>query len=396
MNAPDPHHDPSPLAASFGPVLLLTFVFFGNFSVRQLVGPLLPAMEAELGMGHQQSGNLVLMLGIGLFTGQLAAAVLNGWKGYKVSITISLWGAAAASFIISLLTSPAALYLAFIVLGMTAGIYSPTGIALVTALVRPPDWGKALSIHEFAPNLALVAAPFIGSAAIAMGSWRSAYLGCAAVLAFMAVVQMVWGKDASHLPVPASMDQIKVATSDVSFWVIALMLSIGVCLETGVYTMVPLFLVNECGFEMARANYILGWSRVPGLLMVLVSGWITDRFSAGTTIAAALGINGMSIVLMAVGPVAWVVPAIFVQGAATAAMFPPILAGISSIVEAKDRSLYLSLSLAITPVFGGGMVPAFIAYVGEMSSFSLGMVVTGVLTLCGIGLVPLLKGKKPS
>ncbi len=75
-------------------------------------------------------------------------------------------------------------------------------------------------------------------------------------------------------------------------------------------------------------------------------------------------------------------------------MFPPILAGISSIVEARDRSLYLSLSLAITPIIGGGIAPAFIAYVGEISSFSLGMAMIGILTLCSIGLVPLLKGKK--
>lgn len=394
MNAPDACDIPLSLNDSLGSVGLLTLLFFVNFSVRQLMGPLLPAIEADLGIGHQQSGTMVLMLGIGLCGGQLVAALLSGWKGYRFSIFISLWGAAATAMMIAVSNSTVALYCAFIGLGLTAGIYSPSGIALVTALVRPPDWGKALSIHEFAPNLALVVAPFVGTAAVAMGSWRSAYVFCALALAVMGTIQGLWGADTSQRPLPAKVEQIKSAISDPSFWVIVLILSLGVCLETGVYTMTPLFLVNECGFELGDANSILGWSRVPALIMVLVAGWITDRFSAGVTIAAALGINGMTIIVMAVGPNALVLPAIFIQGAATAAMFPPILTAVSTIVETKDRSLYLSLSLAITPIIGGGIVPAAIAYVGDIASFSMGMTATGILTLCGIGLVPLLNRKK--
>ena len=390
----DARHSPLSLHRALGSVLFLTMLFFVNFSVRQLVGPLLPAMEVELGMNHQQSGNLVLILGIGLLGGQLLAALLSGWRGYKFSVTVSLWGAAVSAMMIATLHSTMALYGAFIALGMTAGIYSPTGIALVTSLVRPLDWGKALSLHEFAPNLALMAVPFIGSAAVAVSSWRSAYGGCAVVLALMAVIQGIFGRDAAHRPMPVKIEQIKAAGSDSSFWVMVFTLSLGVSLETGVYTMVPLFLVNQCGFELSDANAILGWSRAPGLIMVLIAGWITDRFSAGKTTATALGINGVTIILMAVGPSAWIVPAIFIQGVATAAIFPPILAGLSAIVEEKDRSLYLSLSLAITPIIGGGVVPATIAYVGEIASFSWGMAVTGVLTLCGIGLAPFLSGKK--
>lgn len=37
------------LDRTLGPVLLLTFIFFIHFVTRQVAGPLLPAMERELG-----------------------------------------------------------------------------------------------------------------------------------------------------------------------------------------------------------------------------------------------------------------------------------------------------------------------------------------------------------
>ena len=155
--------------------------------------------------------------------------------------------------------------------------------------------------------------------------------------------------------------------------------------------MVPLFLVHERGFDLAAANGLLGLSRIPGLFVVLLAGWITDRLGPSTTVTLALAVTGTAIVVMAVGPAGWVAAAVFVQSAASACLFPPILSMASAISTPENRALTLSLSLAVAPVVGGGLLPAGIALAGDLGSFAAGLVAAGVLTAAGIGLVRPLK-----
>ena len=44
-------------------------------------------------------------------------------------------------------------------LGLAAGLYMPSAIATITALVDQRHWGKAIAIHELAPNLAFFTGP---------------------------------------------------------------------------------------------------------------------------------------------------------------------------------------------------------------------------------------------
>jgi NNP family nitrate/nitrite transporter-like MFS transporter len=57
-------------------------------------------------------------------------------------------------------------------LGAGAGLYLPSGIATLTGLVAPRHWGKAIAIHELAPNLDFVTAPLLSEALLNWTSWR--------------------------------------------------------------------------------------------------------------------------------------------------------------------------------------------------------------------------------
>lgn len=379
------------LGKCLGPVLLLTLIFFVNFVARQIAGPLLPAMEADLALSHTQSGLFILVMGIGFFVSQISAAFLAAKWGYRRCILISLWGTAVVTAVIGRVDSIWALYLGFLGLGITGGLYVPTGIALITVLVRSQDWGKAIGIHELAPNLALILVPFMATASVMFGSWRLGYTGLAIGLAILGVVYAGLGVDSHDRPAPPDVDRIRVILTNPSFWYMALLLSLAVGVETGVYAMVPLFLVNERTFDLADANQLLGLSRIPGLVMVLLSGWITDRLSPTTTISMALGLTGAAVVVMGAGPKAWLIPAVYLQAATTACLFPPILSMASQISTTANRALMLSLNLAVAPVIGGGLLPAGIALAGDLGSFGYGLVAAGILTTAGIGLVALVK-----
>jgi NNP family nitrate/nitrite transporter-like MFS transporter len=201
------------------------------------------------------------------------------------------------------------------------------------------------------------------------------------------------GIDMEKRPSPPSFSQIGRTLKNPSFWVVALLLSLAAGVETGVYSMLPLFLVNERSFGLDSANHLLGLSRLPGLAMVLFSGWITDRLKPAVTILLALCLSGVSLIFLGIGPRDMLTPAIYVQAAAAGCLFPPILSAASGISTARNRALTVSLSLAVSPVLGLGLIPAGIALAGDLGSFSTGLAAAGLLTLAGMALLPMLKRK---
>lgn len=369
------------------PVLLLTFIFFVHFLGRQLVGPLLPAMEEELGFRHAASGLLLLFMGLGLFLSQLGAAFLLAVLGYRWSIVLSLWGAATAMAAVGCMDSVRALSLGFLGLGVMSGLYAPAGIALISVLIRPQDWGKAMGIHETAPNLALILAPLVATLTLAWVSWRWAYLGLSGALAVTGIMVAAWGVDTQAKPTFPSLKRIRETATHPSFWILGGLLSLAVGVETGVYAVLPLFLVNERGYDLATANHLLGLSRIPGLAMVLISGWISDRLGSKTTLYLVLGMTGGTVIVMGLGPDSALIPLVFLQAAAAACLFPPILSVASGISTPENRALTISLSLAIAPVAGGGLLPAGIALAGDFGLFGAGLAVAGILVLAGTVLV---------
>ena len=377
-----------------GPVLLLTCIFFIHFVSRQIAGPLLPAMELELGLSHTQSGLFVLFMGFGFFLSQIGSAFLVCRWGYRRCILVSLWGGAAACCCLGAMKSALTLSFAFLGIGITGGLYVPAGIALITVLVRPQDWGKAMGIHELAPNIALISVPFLATAVVLLHSWRMGYLLLAGGLVVLALVYTFFGVDSRDRPSAPDGARIREIVSNPSFWCLGLLLSLAVGVETGVYTMVPLYLVNERAFDLAEANQLLGLSRIPGVVMVLASGWLTDRLSPSLTVSMGLGVTGAAVVLLGLGPDWLLTPAVFIQALSAACLFPPILSMASQISSLENRALTLSLSLAVAPLIGSGLLPAGIALAGDLGSFAAGMVGAGLLTMLGIGLVLGMKRRK--
>ncbi|MFN2355917.1 MAG: MFS transporter, partial [Desulfopila sp.] len=172
-----------------------------------------------------------------------------------------------------------------------------------------------------------------------------------------------------------------------SFWQLCVLLSMAVGVETGVYAMTPLYLVNERGFALSEANQLLGLSRIPSVALVLLSGWLTDRLSPTKAVAAALAVTGCALIGMGLGSAGVLVICVFLLAAAAACLFPPMLSMASAISTTENRALTLSLSIAVAPVIGSGLLPAAIAFTADIFSFAVGFTGTGLLLLAGIGLV---------
>ena len=182
---------------------------------------------------------------------------------------------------------------------------------------------------------------------------------------------------------PPGLTAIKDFIVDPAFWIMSLLFALGISSTLGVYTMLPLFLVNEHGLERDLANTIVGMSRISGLFMALAGGWASDRFGPRKVMIAVFLLTGVTTVLMGAASNRWVLAAVFVQPLLAVCFFPAGFAALSRIGPAGSRNLAVSLTIPIAFLLGGGAVPSLIGYMGDMASFAAGIMLVGAVVTGG-------------
>ncbi len=140
------------------PILLLAFIFYLNFVSRIILAPLLPAIEHSLAISHGQAGTLFLCISSGYFISLPCSGFVSARLGHKWSIVATMAAISISMLFVSLASTLPFLQLSFFILGLSAGPYLPSAIATITELCPPGQLGKALGLHEIAPNLAFLSA----------------------------------------------------------------------------------------------------------------------------------------------------------------------------------------------------------------------------------------------
>ena len=83
-----------------------------------------------------------------------------------------------------------------------------------------------------------------------------------------------------------------------SFWLMIMLMALGMGAQVGVYTMMPLFLTTERGMEVGAANTLMGLANLSPLVMVFVAGRVSDRIGERRAIFAVLVLTGVATVLL--------------------------------------------------------------------------------------------------
>jgi NNP family nitrate/nitrite transporter-like MFS transporter len=363
------------------PVAFLAAIFYLNFGSRVLLGPFLPVIEAELGLGHGSAGSLFVSIQIGYSAGLLASGFVSWRLTHRRTIVLSSVGVGLALLALARTASLAQMHACLILLGLAAGLYLPTGIATITELVEEPHWGKALAVHEWAPNLGFISAPLLAEALLAVMSWRGVLAVVGVVAILLGCCFAAWGQGGvgrGEAPRAAAVRRIG---REPALWVLAGLFAMGIGTSFGVYTMLPLFMVSEIGLPRGAANAVTGFSRISSLGMLLVSGWLTDRMGHRHTLTLALVLAGATAagVGLLAGPLLTPV-LVFFQSAAAVLFFPPAFAAVSRLFAPHHRNLAVSLVGTVGSLVGGGLLPSAIGYLAELASFPTAFVAVGVLS----------------
>jgi MFS transporter, NNP family, nitrate/nitrite transporter len=374
------------------PVLFLMFLFLLNFLPRIILAPLLVTIERELHLGHQEVGIFFLLISSGYCLTLLLSGFVSSKLSHKKCVILSTLAVGLALLWISGSSTLRGMRIGLTVLGMAAGIYIPSGIATITGLVNPKHLGKALAIHEMAPSLSFVLAPFLGEIFLRGWSWRG-LLGFLGGCALITGCIFAWvGRGGDFRGEPPSFKNLKFILSKRFFWILLMLFSLAMGASVGVFTMMPLFLVSERGMHRGWANVFVALSRVLGLLAVLVAGHSVDRFGLKKTLVIFLLASGLSTVLLGGVPAGAVVLFVFLQPLLAVCFFPAGWVAIGLIGPTAIQNVSVSLIVSVAFVLGGGAVPAGIGFFGEHASFSLGFVLLGSLILLSAVLVKYLRG----
>ncbi len=382
---------PEPFLNRIGITLFLAWLFYLGFVTRVIFAPLMPAIEADLGITHGQAGSLFLMISLGYLLAPVCSGLISSKINHRGTLNASAWAVGLCSILFAFVDSLWVIRILLMIIGLAAGIHLPSAIATITAEIQTSDWGKALSVHQSAPSLAFISAPLIASLLIRWVSWRYVLAATALVAMTSALTFSLKGRGGDfpgRLPGPENVRHI---LSTPSFWIMVLLFAMAMGGNAGIYTMLPLYLINERGMDITSANTLIGLSQISGLFMVFVAGWVTDRFGQKRTMAALLFAGGVTTILLGIlkGPELMVV--IFLQPALIASFFPGAFAALSRIAPPRMRSVTNALGPPISFLLGGGVLPVIIGYMGETRSFSAGIVLVGGFILIGPMLVYFLK-----
>jgi NNP family nitrate/nitrite transporter-like MFS transporter len=366
----------------FFPLTFLTGIFYLNFVSRIILGPFLPVIEHELGLGHGEVGSLFLFIQIGYATGLLGSGIVSWRFTHRHTIVVSAVAVGISLAGLSLTSSMWAMRSCLVLVGTGAGLYLPAGVATITHLVKDAHWGRALAFHELAPNLAFITAPLLAEAFLASISWRGVLAGLGAIAVLLGGCFAFSGQGGSRQGEAPSMPTVGGLLRDPAVWAMMLIFAAGVGSSLGLYSMMPLFLVTESGMTLRAANSLTSLSRVACLAVAFVSGWLTDRMGHRHALAVALTITASLNLCLGLfaGPVLTPV-FVFLQGAAAVMFFPAAFAAVSHLVPGQMRNLGVALTTAVGVFLGGGGVPALVGLLAESASFSAAFTVVGALAI---------------
>jgi NNP family nitrate/nitrite transporter-like MFS transporter len=315
-----------------------------------------------------------------MFSGFIAS-----WLGHRTTIFLAVLVVSSATVLIAV--SPSLLWMRaeMVIVGLGAGLYSPSGIATASSLVDSRDEGKVLSIHELGPTFGFIAAPLVVAVLLPRVHWRSCLLIFSVLGLLIGVLYVIFssgGGFKGEAPVLRNLALILVLPS---FWMTAILLALAVGTSMGLFSIIPTFLVFERGLDQELVNTLVGVSRISGLFVLLFAGFLVDRFGAKILTSAILLSAGIVTALMWARSRPILIAAVFLQPLLIASFFPAILTAIARIAPRNFQNLTMSFILPIAYGFGAGVLPFLLGWLGDNASFALGFLIYGaILVACSV------------
>lgn len=360
-------------------LFFLWFLWFINFSIRIAFSPLLPLVEDEFLVNHAKASSIFIFLSAGYGAGVIISGLFSGKIGYKRSILISLLLLSGVTFLIPFVYNFSLLYFFSLLLGFSVGLYLPAAIPLITEYYAEKHWGKVISIHDTGASVAIFATPLIVIFLMHFLKWREMFIIYGIFFILCAIVFYFVSSEVKITNPPKAI--FKDIIKRRALWLMAILWVFGAGANLGIYSIIPLYLTKELKMNIDFANTILAISRLGSIGVAVACGFIIDKFNLRYVIFIILFITSMCTILLGTIGIKYIGFILFLQAVFVTGFFPLGLVLIARIFKREIRSLATGIILALSILFGGGLIPYFLGVSGDLYSFSIGIVILGVLVM---------------
>ena len=360
-------------------LLLFWSLWYVNFSARTVISPLLPIIEDEFALRHAVAGSIFSFLSVGYTITLLLSGALSPRIGYKRTIALGFLILMMSLFFLRYATTYTSLAVAFLFIGLGAGIYLPSAIPLITEVFDREHWGKAIAFHETGASFSVFSIPLLTAIALRFLNWRNIFFVLSAACLIVCVFFCIFSPD------PSPQKEEKTGFSGVlrrrDFWIMAILWVFAASCALGLYSVIPLFLVKENGMHLETANTIFGFSRIGGFIVAIITGFLVDRYGAKRILFLVILLTGLSTMNLALAQtIPLLVVMLFVQATIYPAFFPVALVAISRLTASNERSIFAGTTMAIGVIIGIGLTPVILGAVADVWNFRVGIFSLGAFT----------------
>ncbi|MFW6223932.1 MAG: MFS transporter, partial [Spirochaetota bacterium] len=204
-------HADRALRDAVGPVLYVVLVSTFFFMARSAMSPLLLDVEQAFDVGHAQSSGLMVLFTVGYALTMFASGFASARLTHRRLIPAAAVVAAAGTTVLSLASSMLMMRIGLFVFGAGFGLFVPTGINMITTVVRRRDWQRALAVHELSPHAGMILAPLLVAALRPILPWRWVFAFLTAVFILSALLflgRVRAGDSYGRAPSPATIGHL--------------------------------------------------------------------------------------------------------------------------------------------------------------------------------------------
>ncbi len=374
-------------------ILFLWFLWFLNYASRTIFSPIMPLIEDEFLISHTLAGSIFASASTGYGISVFLSGIFASFFGSKRSVIVSLWASALIFFFIPQAKSFSHLTTLVFALGMAAGIYLPSIIPIITGSFEETSWGKAIAIHDSGTSVSVFGAPLIATFLLGFLPWQgifyvfgSVYTICG-VLFFFACSELKAKKELKGY-IGSLLSSILTRKS---LWILSVVWIFAAGAFWAVYMIIPLYLTKELGLDISYANTIFGVSRIGGVVVAVMTGFVIDRYSLKKTMFIILSVSGIFMLFISHWNIRVIEIALFLQGSLIAGFFPIGLVSLSRMFEKEKRSMATGFIATLSSIIGAGLFPYLLGLSGDFVSFRFGIFAFGVLAILSSGLIYFIK-----
>jgi len=368
-------------------VCFVALLFMLSYGGRVALSPLLPYLEEDFGVGHSTATSLLLMQGLGMTLSMVMAGYLLSRVRPRNLASLSLILSGLCFMSMPLCSGMGIARIAFFLVGFMSGLYFAAGMTTLGSLVSYKDWGKAVGIHELAPNLGFILFPLFAQMLLAFTSWKGVLAVWGALMCLTGMLFLRYGRGGTEYAERPSMGGNRHLLHHPTLWMFMVIMTVALIGEYAVYIIVPLHLVGTFHLSPEEASYIVSVSRLAAPAMVIVGGWAADAFPVRRVLVFAFVLHTLALVAVGTPDLTVAIGGIAAQASAIAMAYPGLFKLISECYPTGRQPMVLSLVIPASALFGSGLAPNLLGLAGETIGFGPGMLVVAALSLVCVPLV---------